>query len=778
MVLHSRPCLIFWCGLFISLLSATCAIADEPPYTLQLYSIKVNGQDMEMTPILYSQTEGYFVRADTFEQWGLNPPQSTPVKSMNAEYYPLSATKGYKFKLDETNQALTLEFDPAAFKPNIFVSQPEKTVWSPQEAGGVFNYDLYGTNTSSHNLNLTQINGQFELGWFNGLGAGLTNFVGQNLYTNLNQPNTKARLIRLDSNWTRDFSEQRRSVVFGDANGRSGIWGRPVKFAGIQFGTNFATQPGFVTIPLPSFSGEAALPSMADVYINGNRQMSQPITPGPFQLNNFPVITGAGEAKIVVKDMLGKEQVITQPFYLTPNLLRPGVEDYTVELGLIRKNFGIDNATYGRPMLVGTQRVGLSDKMTTEYRIEALPDQQTAGIALTYIPPAHVALTAAAAVSASHTGTGDYLLLGLDHQAFGGINFGARAQLSSNHFTQLGLSAPAQSKRLSANVGFYTGLGSFGFSYTYQKVGVSPIGEYITSNYSKSIGGKASVSLSYFSALSGPANQMISVFLAYPLDNGIFASSSLISQHGKLNTTIQMQKNAPYGTGMGFRALAGGGQIKREEAGITLQTDYGAYILDAGHTDNTTSYRFTANGSVEVLQGKIFMSRRVYDSFAVAQVPGFPNVPVYLNGQLAAHTDHDGYAILPGLPAFQKSRVTIDTKDLPIEAQIERSEAQVTPHYRSGVSLKFSVQLSIGALVRFVAENGEPLPNGTLITIEGSQDEFQVALQGEAYLTGLNKINKIKASWNKQHCEIEVMLPENPGPLPHIGPLLCRGIQP
>jgi outer membrane usher protein len=778
MLLLRRSGRAFWCGIFFSLLGASCAIADEFPFTLQLYSIKVNGQDMGMGTILYSQSAGYFARAEVLEQWGLNPVDSTPVKSMNVDYYPLSFAQGYRFKLDEANQELALEFDPAAFKPNIFASQQERTVSSLQETGGFLNYDFYGTNNRSSNLNQTQINGQFELGLFNRWGAGLSNFVGQNLYSNLNQVNLSPRLIRLETNWTRDFSEERRSLVLGDANGRSSIWGRPVKFAGIQFGTNFATQPGFVTIPLPAFTGEAALPSMAEVYINGNRQMSQAITPGPFQINNFPVITGSGEAKIVVKDMLGKEQVITQPFYLTPNLLRPGVEDYTVELGLIRNNFGLENANYGRPMLVGTQRRGLSDKLTTEWRLEVLPDQKTAGLAATYIPPVSLALTAAAAVSNSQIGNGNYFLLGVDHQAFGGINFGVRAQSASNHFTQLGLSVPGQMQRLTANMGFYTGLGSFGISYTYQKTGVLPIGEYITTSYSKSIGGKASVSLSLFSALSGPANQMVSLFLAYPLDNGIFASTNFISQQGAQNTTVQMQKSAPFGAGIGFRALAGGGQLEREEAGITLQTDYGTYIFDAGRMGNLSSYRFTANGSLALLQGKVLMSRRSYDSFVQAQVPGFANVPVYLNGQLAAHTDRDGYAILPGLPSYQKSRVTIDTKDLPIAAQIETSEAYVTPHYRSGVSLKFSVQLSIGALVRFVAENGQPLPNGTLITLAGSPDEFQVALLGEAYLTGLAKKNRIKASWNNQHCDIEVNLPENPGPLPHIGPVLCRGIQP
>lgn len=775
----NKPCRLLWHGVLISLFVAMSAFADDAQYSLEFYAIKVNGQDVGTGQLLFSKSDGYFARAEEFESWGLVQANSMPITFKGEGYYPLSQIRGVKANFDEANQELLLEFDPVAFKPSTFVSQVENLIPGTPEAGAYASYDLYGSGSASQTQNQTQLNGQFEAGFFNHLGSGFTSFSGQNLYFNSKEANT--RLIRLESNWVRDFAEEKQSLKFGDNTGRMGVWGRPVKFGGFQFGTNFATQPGFVTIPLPKFAGEAALPSTTEVYINGLKQSSQNITPGPFQLNNIPFITGSGEAKLVVKDMLGREQVITQPFYVTPGLLRPGIDDYTLEMGFIRNNFGMDNANYGRAMAAWTQRKGFSDKLTAELRVETLPDQQTAGIAAIYIPPVPVAITAATAFSKSRRGTGDFLLLGLDHQAFGGVNFGLRTQFTSNNFTQIGQGLPGQSRLYSASMGFPSRMGAFGIGYTYLK-NINPLrSEFLTASFSKTLGRRVSVSLSASTSLSGPPSPMINLFMAYPLGDGVFASSNFSSQQrGKINGSVQLQKNPPMGIGpqLGYRAMAGGGMGQREEAGVTLKTDYGSYTFDAGRMPGQTSYRASANGSVEFMDGKIFFSKRLYDSFAVAEVPGYPDVPVYLNGQLAARTDRQGYAILPGVSSYQKNRIRIETDDLPLEAQIEKSDIELVSRYHSGASLKFSIALSIGALVKLVSESGEPLPNGTLLSIEGNPEEFQVALQGEAYLTGLGKKNRMRATWNNQSCDVEVDLPENPGPLPHIGPIVCKGITP
>ena len=51
----------------------------------------------------------------------------------------------------------------------------------------------------------------------------------------------------------------------------AGAWGRSVRFGGIQFGTNFSTQPTLVTTPLLFAQGEAIVPSTVDVFVNGSQ---------------------------------------------------------------------------------------------------------------------------------------------------------------------------------------------------------------------------------------------------------------------------------------------------------------------------------------------------------------------------------------------------------------------------------------------------------------------------------------------------------------------------
>ncbi len=58
-----------------------------------------------------------------------------------------------------------------------------------------------------------------------------------------------------------------RTTRFGDAYNETGLWGRAVDFGGIQWGTNFNTQPSFITFPLPSVSGQALVPSVVDLYV-------------------------------------------------------------------------------------------------------------------------------------------------------------------------------------------------------------------------------------------------------------------------------------------------------------------------------------------------------------------------------------------------------------------------------------------------------------------------------------------------------------------------------
>src|SRR3546814_17406425 len=89
-----------------------------------------------------------------------------------------------------------------------------------------------------------------------------------------------------------------RSLSVGDSITRGGIGGLPLRYGGIRFGRNFEVQPGFVTLPMPSLNGSAALPSVVDIYVNDALVGSRDLKPGPFQVVDAPIVSGNGDVQI------------------------------------------------------------------------------------------------------------------------------------------------------------------------------------------------------------------------------------------------------------------------------------------------------------------------------------------------------------------------------------------------------------------------------------------------------------------------------------------------
>jgi outer membrane usher protein len=66
------------------------------------------------------------------------------------------------------------------------------------------------------------------------------------------------------------------------------------------------------------------------------------------------------------------------------------------------------------------------------------------------------------------------------------------------------------------------------------------------------------------------------------------------------------------------------------------------------------------------------------------------------------------------------------------------------------------------------------LPAGTTIRSVSTGQRFPVARRGEAWVTDLKVNNQFIAQWGEQSCYFEVSMPDNPGPMPRIGPLICQ----
>ncbi len=708
------------------------------------------------------------------QRWRLRlPDASTAIDYQGEKYYPLSAISNTSAIYDPNKLTLMINVRPEAFIETSRAIQATNTPPPVKTGpGGFINYDLFAVNSPAS----TQRTGQFELGYFNRFGVGTSGILANDL-------GNGSSATRLDTTWTTDFPDQLRTLHLGDAFSAPGTWGRSVRFGGIQYGTNFGTQPGFLTYPPQSAVGQAVLPSTVDVFINNALVAHQNVPPGPFSINNLPVVTGQGNVQLVVRDLLGREQIVTQPFYAGQTLLRKDLEDFSSELGFVRNNFGINSNDYGSWLGSETYRRGLSDQLTGEIHGEVMQGQATIGTGTDYLIQQFGVFSSYFAGSHGSLGNGNLLLLGLDRQA-NPWSFGAHTQWTTRSFTQIGLVSPqlpaAQLSSFNLSYANYIG-GSVGIAYIEQRNRDQADTRIATLSYSTSLGSLGALSISALRNLAGDVNTTIFAILSLALDPSTSLNVSSQSVRGGSaangnDFSSTLQRNLPLGEGYGYRLQAHSDGSK--EASYSLQNNVGTYTAETAQYQGSNTTRLDVAGGIALLGGDAFLSRSIDQSFAVARIPDYPGVRILADYQPAGRTDASGNALIPGLRAYDANMISIDQRDLPLGADIGALKLEAVPYFRSGVDVTFPIKRSNGAVLTLFTEDGKPLPVGAAVKESGKNRTYTVGYDGEVYLVDLGPVNKLRATWPKQSCEVEVLFTPSADPLPDLGRFICKGTQP
>lgn len=749
------------------------AQSDEPAATGEemLLEVRINRQEPGETAPLVRRSDGrLLVRREDLEKWRLRVPNVPPALHGGNSYFPLDALRGLSYQLDESSQSLDINAAPGLFAATEIKGRPLGFIHpTPPSPGAFFNYDVFADQAK----NQRSAGALFETGIFGRWGAGTSTFVHRDLGGN-------APLIRLDTTWSSDRPASLSSLRLGDAISRAGSWGRSVRFGGIQWATNFATQPEFNPFPLPGLAGEAVMPSTVDLYVNEVLRMRREVPAGPFSIQDLPVVTGQGEARLVVRDILGRERMIVQPYYASPRLLQQGLHDVSYEMGLARENYGLASNDYGRFIASGTHRVGINDRFTGEVHGELLRGQQTAGLGGAMLVPGGGLLSASVAASHSDRGTGKLVGLGFERQGRW-LSFGSNTQVATESFAQLGLQtgeiAPRQLSQAFLSIGT-GGYGSLGLSYTHQDRRNQQKVRLVSMNYSASLGYAGFLGLSLIHSLGQNSRPTIGLVLTRPIDDRTSASASLGRQATSTTAELQVQRSLPPGSGFGYRLRAGAGDSDLREAALAAQSRIGTYSLEARQLGGQAGVRAAASGGAVLLGGGAFLSRRIADSFAVVEVPDYRDVRIYVDNHEVARTDGNGRALLPRLRAYEKNGIRVEQADLPLDAQIDDLQIEAAPYFRSGLALRFPVKRSNGALLTVTLNNGDVLPAGAVIRINGGNEQFPVGERGEAYLTGLTASNRLHVTWRGQNCELNVSFPKTADPLPHLGTYQCTEMKP
>ncbi|MBG6073339.1 MULTISPECIES: fimbria/pilus outer membrane usher protein [unclassified Polaromonas] len=715
------------------------------------------------------------------EAWAaarLRPPPGEPLVLPDGQRgYALQDVTGLTHELDLGRLVLQVKAPATAFlETSLAIGADRATFPTPSSPGFYLNYDATLTRTGGNRDN----SGIFLEGVaFSGKASFVSGAVVRDNGFN-------RETVRTETYWRQDLPGRRETLVVGDAVGSGGAWSRPVRYGGIRFARDFSLTPGYISYPLPTLSGSAALPSAVNVIVNNQRRSSGlNVGAGPFDLTQVPVVTGSGEVSLVVRDLRGVETVISQRYYLSPLLLAAGLSDFSFEAGALRRNFGQPDSDYGPGFAAATYRYGITSALTGEGRIETQKERQAAGVEVTGLLASLGSARAAAAWSCSQgdaralPGNGGRYLLGIERSAPAGASGSLQWEHFDAGFEQFGsLGEETRPKgRLQAALGMPLGELSLGMSYTRQTTWEGDNFRLAAVNVGTRLFGNVFLSL-YANRQFGTQqgwNAGLSLIMPLEKQRSVIATSNHNSE-GRFTNTVQASQPPPIGPGWGWRLNASDQARQQAQAGATLNTHFGQFLADFNTGTDNNAIRLGANGSLGWLADLPFFTRRIdHGAFAVVRVADLAGVPVYRSNQVAALTNARGLALVTDLLPYQQNQLTIDPAELPFDIEIGGTLKMATPYARSGVVVDFPVRRTRNALVVLHQARGAPVPAGARVSVQPGNGDFVVGKRGEAYLMDLGDANHLAVTWKEGGCALDVALdPAGPSE-PHLGPLACAG---
>ncbi|MCF3195428.1 fimbria/pilus outer membrane usher protein [Pseudomonas bubulae] len=744
------------------------AVADA-----QLYlELVVNQMNTGQLVQVQQRAGQLYVQADVLQEAGIHLPVTPP------EEVGLDSVPGLHSEYDIQGQRLLLDVPPDWLPEQILGRRSNYTHTQAMSSFGVlFNYDMYLNDTDEAGSYLAAWN---EVRVFESWGTlSSTGQYRRNIVTEGETP-LASGYLRYDTTWR--FSDEERLLTYeaGDLISGALAWTSAIRMGGVQVSRDFGVRPDLVTYPLPQFSGEAAVPSSVDLFINGYKSSSENLQPGPYTLTNVPFINGAGEAVVVTTDALGRQVSTSVPFYVTSTLLQQGLSDYSVAAGSVRRGYGIDNFAYGPGVTSGSLRYGLTNNLTLESHLEA-SDSLTLGGVGGNLKLGHFGVLNSAVSQSQYDGRGGrQVSLGYQYSSQG-LSFAWQrlqrlddyADLTVVDTDYISLSRRSEQVTLALNLDRF---GSLGAGYFDVLAADATRTRLLNLSWSKSLWLNSSLYVSANREL-GDSNWAMQAQIVVPFDlRGNFSAGMERSSSGVTQQRVNYSRSVPTQGGVGYNlGYARGDGPAYRQADLTwrlqsVQLQAGVY----GSSDQMTRWA-DASGSLVWMDGQTFAANRIDDAFVVVSTGGFPDVGVRYENQWIGNTDKNGHLLVPWSSAYYRGKYEIDPLNLSANIISPNVEQRVAVRRGSGYLLEFELRRVAAASVHLIDARQQDLALGSAVLNEQNGERAVVGWDGLVYLENLVQQNSLQVIMpDGQQCKAQFALPAEADQVPMIEGVVCQ----
>jgi outer membrane usher protein len=742
--------------------AAGSALRSEVSQNLYL-EVEINGERRSGLHRFLLRERAIFAPKQTLAEIGLHVDQliqpssgliELPIASFATRHEYLAQTQQLRIEVP----VKLLDRKIVKISANEPASQPAPAA---PAAGLLLSYDLYaqemqqaaGSSSSlsaSTQLRVPTMGGMISNGFVQSISRGSgTNKVGN---------------VRLDTSWQRDFLDSETTLSIGDLYTGAISSTRSAHIGGIRFSKNFALQPTIATSPLAVFSGDAALPSVVDLYINGVQQAHRQVGAGSFELQTQPTITGAGMARMLITDVNGQQRSIEFPLYATPNLLREGLTDWSVELGTLRKEFGQSSFSYSdAPMTSATLRYGARDDVTFEAHGEVGSSTAMADLGGLWKIRDQLGVVSASAARSKAPGQSGYQL-GTSYQWSGtSANVLLQTTRASKGFLDVLAvnDSPISRRTDQIFIGTSHPWADVGISYVRQTYPAEAAVQVFGANLSHMFKERSVLTLSV--SVSEGSTRTRSVVLGWsaPLGKNATATTSFAGGEKPVGLTTSANGwSGPDDDSWSWRLGQRLPEADAEsQAQVTHTTPYGQWFAGLDYQSSTAGGRTALvtggySGSAVILDGDLMMSRQIQDAYALVSTGGVANIPVLVENRVVGMTDSAGHFLVTRLNSSQPSKISIDTLQLPLNLAVGLTTIQAVPARQSGMLVDFKIAPVLSLEIVLKGADGKNLPVGSDVRVVSKEGRFsldstlvtQVGYDGLVYLENPPSLGQIQVT--------------------------------
>lgn len=714
---------------------------------------------------------------DTLQQLGMDISQLDAGEMQAGQCFDLAANVEFAH----------VEYQPASLRLKISIPQammsrmsrgylaPE--LWDEGLTAGFVNYSFSGARRTVG----SQTRDQYYLGLRNGVNLGAWRLRNESsLVYGDDQP------YRFRSNRTfiqRDITSLKSQLALGETYTDSQVFDS-VRFLGATLASDDGMLPDSERIYAPVIRGIAETNATVEVRQNGFMLYSGNVSPGPFEITDIYPSGSNGDLEITVIEADGRRRLFVQTYSSLPIMLPKGALRYSLAGGQYNSyQEGGQTPSFGSATLI----YGLTERVTAMGGGQLAEDFQAGNIGAginTGLGAASLDLTQSISRQRQQTRNGRSIRLRYANTldltnttlAVAGYRYSTdQYRTLDEHVEELNLrdrAAIGQAKdryEINLTQAFSEHSASLSITGSEQRYW-SQSGKvrqlYVSWN-------AAWRSLSYGLSLErnqtferdgqSQSDNRVALTLSLPLGNspgssraffnGVRDSTGDYDMQAGLNGQVLDDRNSFYSVQAAHDSRSGSAGFGK----LSTATPYGRFDAGYGQGSDYHAFNIGASGSVVAHGGGVNFGQALGDTFALVQVKGVPDARVSSTSNVK--TGSNGYAIVPYAQPYHANWISLDTRQLSADVELETAVIQVVP--RRGAVALARFDASVGRRVQFelVQADDSRLPLGAVV--EDAQGKVLAAVDPTSHALVLSEQDsgELIVKWADQQCRASFDLP-------------------